>query len=144
MIDTNLMGVINGVAAVLPSMLARGQGAIAVVASVAGYHGLPNALVYGATKAALINFCETLHLDLAPRGVDVFLINPGFVETPAHCAEPVPHAGIDQCGRGGEAHRRGPRSGPLRDSFPEALHSLAQAACVAALRSVVQGDPAPD
>jgi NADP-dependent 3-hydroxy acid dehydrogenase YdfG len=82
MIDTNLMGVINGVAAVLPSMLARGQGAIAVVASVAGYHGLPNALVYGATKAALINFCETLHLDLAPRGVDVFLINPGFVETP--------------------------------------------------------------
>ncbi len=82
MIDTNLIGVINGVAAVLPSMLARGQGAIAVVASVAGYHGLPNALVYGATKAALINFCETLHLDLAPRGIDVFLINPGFVETP--------------------------------------------------------------
>jgi len=82
LVETNLLGVMNGVAAVLPSMLARGSGAIAVVGSVAGYHGLPNALVYGATKAALINFCETLHLDLGPRGIDVFLINPGFVATP--------------------------------------------------------------
>lgn len=81
-VETNLLGVIDGVGAVLPSMLARGSGAIAVVGSVAGYRGLPNAIVYGATKSALINFCETLYLDLRPKGIDVFLVSPGFVDTP--------------------------------------------------------------
>ncbi len=85
-IDTNLSGVIEGVAAVVPDMLARGQGAVVVVGSVAGYAGLPRAAVYGPTKAALINFAEVLHLDLAPRGVDVFLVNPGFVATPLTAA----------------------------------------------------------
>ena len=54
---------------------------IAVVASVAGYGGLPNALIYGATKAALINFSETLYLDLSSHAINVTLINPGFVAT---------------------------------------------------------------
>ena len=53
-----------------------------MVSSVAGYGGLPSSLIYGATKAALINFTETLYLDLAPRGIGVYLINPGFVKTP--------------------------------------------------------------
>lgn len=81
-VETNLLGVIDGVRSALPAMLARGSGAIAIVGSVAGYRGLPNAIVYGATKSALINFCETLYLDLQPKGIDVFLISPGFVETP--------------------------------------------------------------
>ena len=59
-----------------------GDAAIGIVSSVAGYGGLPKALVYGASKAALINFAETLYLDLAPRGLGVALINPGFVRTP--------------------------------------------------------------
>lgn len=80
-LETNLMGVMNGVAVVVPQMLQQGAGALVVVGSVAGYRGLPNALIYGATKAALIHFCESLYLDLAPRGVDVFLVNPGFVAT---------------------------------------------------------------
>jgi NADP-dependent 3-hydroxy acid dehydrogenase YdfG len=67
-VDTNLVGVMEGVAAVIPHMLARGEGAIALVGSVAGYGGLPKAAAYGPTKAALINFAEVLHLDLAPRG----------------------------------------------------------------------------
>lgn len=85
-LDTNLGGVMQGVAAVLPTLLGQGHGAIMVVGSVAGYGGLPRAAVYGPTKAALINFAETLYLDLAPRGVDVFLVNPGFVETPLTAA----------------------------------------------------------
>lgn len=81
-VDANLMSAMYLTASVLPTMLAQRNTAIAFVSSVAGYRGLPKALVYGPTKAALINFAETLYLDLAGRGVGVFLINPGFVETP--------------------------------------------------------------
>lgn len=81
-VEVNLMGAYNALAVVLPELLARGAGAVAIVSSVAGYRGLPKALVYGPTKAALINLAETLYLDLAPRGIGVYLINPGFVATP--------------------------------------------------------------
>jgi short-subunit dehydrogenase len=82
MIQTNVIGAMDGVAAVAPLFSAQGSGAIALVGSVAGYGGLPKATVYGPSKAALINFAETLYLDLAPRGVSVFLVSPGFVATP--------------------------------------------------------------
>lgn len=81
MIATNLTGAIDAVATALPQLLAQQRGAIVLVSSVAGYRGLPNSLLYGATKAALINFAETLYLDLSMRGVDVYLVNPGFVAT---------------------------------------------------------------
>src|SRR5690606_15049692 len=55
-VATNLTGTMDGVARVVPKMLERGGGALAIVASVAGYAGLPKAAVYGPTKAALINF----------------------------------------------------------------------------------------
>jgi short-subunit dehydrogenase len=65
----NLGSVYTGLATVLPDMLARGSGGIAIVASVAGYIGLPNATVYGPSKAALINLAELLYADLRPRGL---------------------------------------------------------------------------
>lgn len=77
----NYMGAVNGLDAVMPSMRARGRGHIAVTASVAGYRGLPGALSYGPTKAALINLCETLRNDLKDDGVFLQVINPGFVRT---------------------------------------------------------------
>lgn len=82
LVDVNLNGVINGLPAVVRQLLLQNCGGIAIVSSVAGYGGLPTALVYGATKAALSNLAETLYLDLAPRGIAVYLINPGFVKTP--------------------------------------------------------------
>lgn len=82
LVQVNLVGAMNATALVAPYFAERGAGRIAITASVAGYGGLPTGLVYGATKAALINFAETLYLDLAPRGVAVHLINPGFVKTP--------------------------------------------------------------
>ena len=83
MIEANLMGPLNGLDALLPTLLAQKHGGFALVASVAGYSGLPQALIYGPTKAALINLAESLYLDLRPHGIGVHLINPGFVETPA-------------------------------------------------------------
>ncbi|MBI5792048.1 MAG: SDR family NAD(P)-dependent oxidoreductase [Rhodocyclales bacterium] len=70
----------------IPRLLKQGSGALAFVSSVAGYRGLPKAAAYGPTKAALINFAETLYLDLEPRGLSVYLINPGFVATPMTAA----------------------------------------------------------
>ncbi|MEN9658051.1 MAG: hypothetical protein RL571_1516 [Pseudomonadota bacterium] len=77
----NLGAVYSGLASILPNMLAQGHGGIALVASVAGYMGLPNATVYGPSKAALINLAEILYSDLHPKGLSVYLINPGFVKT---------------------------------------------------------------
>ncbi|MES2919396.1 MAG: SDR family NAD(P)-dependent oxidoreductase [Pseudomonadota bacterium] len=82
MVDTNLAAAMIGVSRVLPALLARGDGAISLVGSVAGYTGLPKSLVYGPTKAGLINFAEALYLDVHPRGLAVHVINPGFVDTP--------------------------------------------------------------
>jgi NAD(P)-dependent dehydrogenase (short-subunit alcohol dehydrogenase family) len=82
MIDSNLMSVIETLAVITPKLLEQGSGGVAICSSVAGYRGLPTALVYGATKAALINLSETLYMDLAPRGIGVWVVNPGFVKTP--------------------------------------------------------------
>ena len=82
-INTNLLGPMRTVAAVLPTMLKAGSGHIAIVGSVAGYSGLPKALTYGPSKAGLINFCETLYYDLLPQGISVHMISPGFVATEA-------------------------------------------------------------
>jgi NAD(P)-dependent dehydrogenase (short-subunit alcohol dehydrogenase family) len=82
----NVCGAYHLLDAVLPQLLrqadARQPAHLSLVASVAGYRGLPNALAYGPTKAALINLAEILFLDLRPRGIGVSIVNPGFVETP--------------------------------------------------------------
>jgi NAD(P)-dependent dehydrogenase (short-subunit alcohol dehydrogenase family) len=84
--QVNVTGALYLLDAVLPQLQKQAAAAkpahISLVASVAGYRGLPNALAYGPTKAALINLAETLYLDLQPQGVGVSIINPGFVETP--------------------------------------------------------------
>ncbi len=82
-IDANLLGPMRAVALALPEMLKAHAGHIAIVGSVAGYSGLPKALAYGPSKAAIINFCETLYYDLLPEGISVHMISPGFVATEA-------------------------------------------------------------
>ena len=78
-IAVNFNGAMRLASAVLPDL--NPGGGIAFVASVAGYRGLPKALAYGPGKAALIHFAEILHLELAPKGIGVWVINPGFVAT---------------------------------------------------------------
>mgnify|MGYP001220205952 CR=1 FL=1 len=81
-IETNYMGTVNAISAVLPAMVACGRGHIALIASVAGYRGLPNGAPYAPTKAALISLAECSRPSLQRLGITVSVINPGFVETP--------------------------------------------------------------
>ncbi len=81
-VEVNLTGVLNLLAAVGPVLVQQGAGGFAIVASVAGYGGLPNSLAYGASKAACINLAQGLYLDLHARGIAVYLVSPGFVATP--------------------------------------------------------------
>ncbi|CDK99993.1 putative metabolite dehydrogenase, NAD-binding [Magnetospirillum gryphiswaldense MSR-1 v2] len=82
LLEVNLMGTVHCLEALLPAMLERRRGHLVLVASVAGYRGLPTAAGYSASKAAVIALAESLRLDLAGSGVRVTLVNPGFVDTP--------------------------------------------------------------
>ena len=81
-INTNVIGVSNSVAAVVPDMVKRGSGQLVVISSLAAYRGLPKSASYCASKAAVSAMFESLRLDLKPRGIDVTIIHPGFIKTP--------------------------------------------------------------
>lgn len=81
-LDLNVMGVAHALEALLPVMKHQEHAHIAIVASVAGYRGLPYATGYGATKAALINMTESLRPECKELGIKLQLICPGFVKTP--------------------------------------------------------------
>lgn len=82
----NVTGTLHVLANVLPALLDAARAGrtphLSLVASVAGWRGLPQSLAYGPSKAALINLAENLFIDLRPKGVGVSLVNPGFVDTP--------------------------------------------------------------
>jgi len=81
-ININVVGAANSVAAVIPEMVARGQGHLVAISSLAGYRGLPKSAAYCASKAAVSAFFESLRIDLEPKGIAVTIIHPGFIKTP--------------------------------------------------------------
>lgn len=85
-LDINYVGALKLLQALLPQLLAQARegrpGHLSLVSSVAGYRGLPKSLAYGPSKAALSHLAEALYLDLAPQGLGVSVIHPGFVATP--------------------------------------------------------------
>ena len=80
--NTNNVGLARCVAAVLPKMIAQNSGTLIGVSSVAGFRGLPGSSGYGPSKAAQINFLESLRTDLRDTKVIVQTVSPGFVKTP--------------------------------------------------------------
>ena len=86
----NVDGVIYSVGAVLPEMLERKSGHLAVVSSVAGFRGLPASAAYSASKAAITTFFESLRVDLRSEGIAVTAIHPGFIATPLTAKNPAP------------------------------------------------------
>lgn len=124
LMEVNYMGVVHGLAAVLPRLRARRSGRVAVVASLAGYRGLPGAAAYGPTKAALINLCESLRPELDRDGVLLQLVNPGFVKTPLTDRNDFPMPFLMPLEKAAEAFRRGLAGRRFEIVFPRRFAAL--------------------
>jgi NAD(P)-dependent dehydrogenase (short-subunit alcohol dehydrogenase family) len=83
-IDVNLFGVINGVAAAYPLMVRQGYGHIVNIASVAGLIPLPGEISYVTSKYATVGLSHTLRAEAADLGVNVSVVCPGKIETPIY------------------------------------------------------------
>ena len=118
----NVVGALNVLAAVVPALLQAARAGrtphLSLIASVAGWRGLPQSLAYGPTKAALINLAENLFLDLRPRGVGVSLINPGFVDTPLTAQNTFPMPALITPEQAAVAIVRGWERGGFELHFP--------------------------
>ncbi len=79
--NTNFLGAVRLLRIVGPHFSPNKGCQIVFVGSVAAYSGLPNSNVYGPSKAALLNFCEGMKVELEPKGIDVRIVSPGFVTT---------------------------------------------------------------
>ncbi|MNR84277.1 putative oxidoreductase [compost metagenome] len=124
MLDLNLRGPLNCLSVVLPGLLAQGHGSIGIVSSVAGYSGLPKALIYGPSKAALINLCESLYLDLRPRGIGVHMINPGFVRTALTAGNDFKMPALISATEAAQEIVRGMERGEFHIHFPRRLSNF--------------------
>lgn len=84
--DLNYFGVLDTIAAVLPTLQAQRSGHLAVIASASAFAPVPTMSAYGASKAAIAYTMEALRSELAPWGIDVSVVYPGFVRTPMTAA----------------------------------------------------------
>lgn len=82
MTTVNYLGPAALLAEIVPDLIQRGRGQIAVTTAISSWRGLPRAESYLASKAALTNFLESLRLDLKSQGVHVTTLMPAFIDTP--------------------------------------------------------------
>ncbi len=117
--QVNYLGVVNGIDAVLASFRQRQAGHIVIVASVAGYRGVPRAAANAPTKAALINLAESLHFDLEREGIEISVCNPGFVATPMTEGNRFPMPFLMSVDQAAEALYRGILKHKFEIAFPK-------------------------
>ncbi len=81
MADINLTGLIRVMGQVVPAMVARDSGHIVITSSLSGFRGLPGCIGYTAAKAGTMSLAECMYADLRKTGVEVQVVNPGFIKT---------------------------------------------------------------
>jgi len=123
-LDINYTGALRVLDAVLPELLPQQRGHISLISSVAGFRGLPQSLAYGPTKAALINLAEALYYDVAPHGIGVSLIDPGFVETPLVANNDFPMPALITPEKAAAEILSGWRKGQFHIHFPKRFTRL--------------------
>jgi short-subunit dehydrogenase len=79
---TNIDGVINTIHPLLPAMIARKRGQIAIISSLAGIRALPSSPAYSASKACVRYYGEGLRGAIRKTGVSVSVVCPGYIKTP--------------------------------------------------------------
>ncbi len=118
-LEVNLMGTYHVLAALLPHFTRQGRGGIAIISSVAGYSGLPSALAYAPSKAALNNLCEGLYLELHPLGLAIYRICPGFVDTPMTAGSHFPMPALITANQAAKTIVAGLERGDFEIHFPK-------------------------
>jgi len=122
--SVNYIGIANALEPLIPAMIAAGKGQIALVASVAGYRGLPKAAAYAPSKAAVISLAEVLRLELQRQGIVISLVNPGFVETPMTAVNAFPMPYIIKPEDAADRILRGLARGKYEIAFPWPLVAM--------------------
>lgn len=81
MADINFTGLMRVMGQVVPSMVAKDAGHIVITSSLTGFRGLPDSIGYTASKAGTMSLAECMYADLRKTGVQVQVVNPGFIKT---------------------------------------------------------------
>ncbi len=122
--SVNYLGIVNALEPLIPSMMSARRGQLALVASVAGYRGLPKAAAYAPSKAAVISLAEVLRLELQRHGIVVSLVNPGFVDTPMTTVNEFPMPYIIKPDDAAARIVRGLARGKFEIAFPWQLVAM--------------------
>ena len=128
--ETNVGGAVNSLAPLLAGMAGRGRGQIALVASLAGYRGIPGSSAYGAAKAAVIYMAEALKLTYEPAGLTIQVVSPGFVRTAMTDANEYPMPFMLEADEAARRICQGLERGGFAVAFPRRLAWLARGAGV--------------
>lgn len=121
-LSVNVDGVVNTVTPLLSRMTARGRGQIAIMASLAGFRGLPSAPAYSTSKAAVKAYGEALRGWLGKSGVGVSVICPGYIRTPLTENNPFPMPFLMSPERAAGIIARGIARNRARIAFPWQLY----------------------
>jgi len=116
--NTNTVGLARCAAAILPKMIAKDAGTFIGVSSVAGFRGMPGSSGYGPSKAAQLNFLESLRTDLVGTNVKVQTVSPGFVKTPMTDVNEFKMPFIISAERAGKIIVKGIEKGKAEIIFP--------------------------
>lgn len=107
LMETNVLGLLNTVQPLLPAMMARGSGQIALIGSIAGFVPLADAPSYSASKAAALTYGLSLRDLLQPYGVGVTVVCPGYISTPMAQRENGPKPFVMAADKAAEIIARG-------------------------------------